>query len=253
MSLKRIILVVVGAVIAAPIIYTFFGWLWVAVFIVGVIILPAISSLPHMWSSGGHWLHRARLGVGSGIIGKFLITIAVFATVFLALWWYFPHLFNSYLFWIFALLPVVGAMTAKITGWSHASYVAGALALLLAFDGFSNSGVGRWMGRTYDNVVERCIGEGDCSRRSGDIPNLSGGTLMVSSGKTHVYLVSSESSLKKPFRHCLEIGPKGAFNINDEPYGVIAKVDPKSKQPTLGYFTAHPMASKICQKWKKET
>ena len=53
-------------------------------------------------------------------------------------------------------------------------------------------GIGKWTGRTYENVVERCIGNDDCDDRSDFIRTITNGTLRVKPGRPEtVYIVGT--------------------------------------------------------------
>lgn len=81
-------------------------------------------------------------------------------------WWQEPQSFPSsgaLIWWGLVLLFFASLAAYKLPKkWRILGYVLVALALMTIIIGVTTSGLGKWTSRTFESVVQRCLGEEDC-------------------------------------------------------------------------------------------
>ena len=96
-------------------------------------------------------------------------------------------------------------------------------------------------GNVVDSILlrlDRGINHGDWSAPADYVPRVNGGTLRVPAGHSQTADISGRVRIPIPVDHCLDISPKGAFNISWDSAISNAFIEPRAGGTKRGTITA---------------
>lgn len=115
-----------------------------------------------------------------------------------------------------------------------------ALGAAMIIFGLSVSGFAAWTARNYDVWVEQCLGDQICPEPTEHIRTLRGGTLSIKTGESIIVNIAGEITVPIPAHHCVDVSPRGMFQVGWNDDLTEAYVAPLSGSPERGTITALP-------------